>query len=97
MLYVRGDPAVLAEPQLAMVGSRNPTAAGRETARAFAGAFARAGLAVTSGLALGIDAACHEGALEAGGVTIAVLGTGLDEIYPAANAGLAERIAGTAR
>jgi DNA processing protein len=94
VLYVRGDPVLLAEPQLAMVGSRTSTAAGRETAHSFAGAFARAGLIVTSGLALGIDAACHAGALDAGGDTIAVLGTGLDEIYPAANAALAERIAG---
>ncbi len=93
VLYVRGDPAVLAEPQLAMVGSRISTPAGRETARAFAGAFARAGLVVTSGLALGIDAASHTGALDAGGDSIAVLGTGLDVIYPAANAGLADRIA----
>ena len=63
VLYVRGNPACLLEPQLAMVGSRNPTAGGRATAREFAASFARLGLAITSGLALGIDAACHEGAL----------------------------------
>lgn len=93
LLYVRGDVTALADPQLAMVGSRNPTAGGRATARDFAAFFARAGLAITSGLALGIDAACHEGALSAQGLTIAVLGCGLDEIYPPENRGLAERIA----
>jgi len=93
VLYVRGDVSVLAEPQIAMVGSRNPTAGGRDTARSFAAQFARAGLGVTSGLALGIDAASHEGALAAGGVTTAVLGCGLDRCYPPQNRGLAERIA----
>jgi DNA processing protein len=93
VLYVRGDLRVLSEPQLAMVGSRNPTAAGRATARDFAAFFARAGLTVTSGLALGIDAACHEGALAAGGPTVAVLGCGLHQIYPRNHEKLAERIA----
>ena len=95
LLYVRGDITALAEPQLAMVGSRNPTAGGRATARDFAARFARAGLSITSGLALGIDAACHEGALAAQGPTIAVLGCGLDEIYPPENRALAERITGS--
>jgi DNA processing protein len=93
VLYVLGDVSVLAEPQIAMVGSRNPTAGGRDTARAFADYFARAGLGITSGLALGIDAASHEGALAADGVTTAVLGCGLDNIYPAENRALAARIA----
>jgi DNA processing protein len=92
LLYVRGDIGVLSEPQLAMVGSRNPTAGGRSTAREFAANFSRAGLTITSGLALGIDAACHEGALGADGPTIAVLGCGLDRIYPRENEALAERI-----
>ena len=93
LLFVLGDSAALAEPQIAMVGSRNPTAGGVATARDFAAKFARAGVTVTSGLALGIDAACHEGALAGGGITIAVLGCGLDGIYPKAHEALAERIA----
>jgi DNA processing protein len=59
LLFVLGDPGALAEPQIAMVGSRNPTAGGVANARSFASKFARAGITVTSGLALGIDAACH--------------------------------------
>jgi DNA processing protein len=92
-LFVRGQVRTLADPQLAMVGSRNPTAGGRATAREFARTFARAGLTITSGLALGIDAACHEGALDADGTTIGVLGHGLDRMYPPQNAHLAERVA----
>ena len=92
MLFVRGNVSALADPQLAMVGSRNPTAGGRATARDFAAFFARAGLSITSGLALGIDTACHEGALAAQGLTVAVLACGLDEIYPPENRALAERI-----
>jgi DNA processing protein len=93
VLYVRGNAAALLEPQIAMVGSRNPTAGGRATAREFAASFARLGLTITSGLALGIDAACHEGALAGGGFTVAVLGCGLDVIYPRENTALAERVA----
>jgi DNA processing protein len=93
VLYVLGSVAALASAQLAMVGSRNPTPGGRATARAFAAWFARAGLTVTSGLALGIDAASHEGALAGGGMTVAVCGTGLDRVYPGEHAGLAARIA----
>jgi len=93
VLYVRGEVEILSEPQLAMVGSRNPTAGGRSTAREFAGFFARAGITITSGLALGIDAASHEGALAAGGPTVAVLGCGLDQIYPREHHALAERVA----
>jgi DNA processing protein len=92
VLYVLGDVRVLSEPQIAMVGSRNPTAGGLATAREFASFFARAGLTITSGLALGIDAACHEGALAANGPTVAVLGCGLDQIYPRSHKKLAERI-----
>jgi DNA processing protein len=92
-LFVGGNPDVLSLPQLAVVGSRNPTAAGGDNARQFAAHLARSGLAITSGLAIGIDAAAHRGALEAGGATIAVCGTGLDIDYPRANAGLAAEIA----
>jgi len=91
-LYVQGSVPLLSVPQLAMVGSRSPTPGGRATAREFAAWFARAHLTITSGLAVGIDAASHEGALEGGGNTIAVCGTGLDRVYPAANRALAARI-----
>lgn len=93
LLFVRGDPQLLSGPQLAVVGSRNPTHGGVENARAFSTHLARAGLGITSGLALGIDAAAHEAALDAGGVTIAVAATGLDRVYPAAHRALAHRIA----
>ena len=92
VLYVLGDAAVLAEPQIAMVGSRSCTAGGRDTARRFAAWFAKAGLTVTSGLALGIDTASHEGALQAGGASVAVLGCGLDICYPRENRRLFDRI-----
>jgi DNA processing protein len=93
VLFVRGDPVCLQRPQLAMVGSRNPTAGGRDTARAFAEHLSRCGLLITSGLALGIDAACHEGAMAAEGQTIAVCAHGLDTVYPPTHATLAARIA----
>jgi DNA processing protein len=92
-LFVRGDPAMLALPQLAIVGSRGPTPSGRETAFAFARRLANAGLAVTSGLAAGIDSAAHQGALAANGRTLAVCGTGLDRVYPRHNQSLADDIA----
>ncbi|WP_405232973.1 DNA-processing protein DprA [Lentisalinibacter salinarum] len=94
VLYVNGDPGLLSMPQLAVVGSRNPTRGGERTAFEFAAHLAASGLTITSGLASGIDAAAHEGALSAGGSTIAVLGTGIDRVYPAANRELAHRIAG---
>ncbi len=94
LLYVRGDPALLARPSLAVVGSRNATPQGRRTAADFARTLAESGLAIVSGLALGIDAAAHRGALDAGGATIAVVGTGADRLYPARNRDLALEIAG---
>lgn len=93
VLFVHGDPAVLNQPQIAMVGSRNPTPQGVENAHAFAQSFARTGLTITSGLALGIDAACHEGALAGQGHTIGVMGTGLDRVYPKRHHALAHEIA----
>ena len=93
VLFCAGDTALLERPQLAMVGARNPTTVGRETATRFAEHFSRHGLTVTSGLALGIDAASHRGALRAPGSTIAVLGNGPDQVYPAEHAALARELA----
>lgn len=92
-LWVEGrDIGFLSAPQIAIVGSRNPTRGGRETAEQFARYLSERGLTITSGLAIGIDAASHDGALAGGAGTIAVLGSGLDTIYPASNAELARRI-----
>jgi DNA processing protein len=93
VLFVRGDPGVLSSPQIAIVGSRNPSPGGREHALAFGDALARLGLTITSGLAIGIDAQAHRAALRAGCTSVAVAGNGLGRVYPAANAGLAEGIA----
>jgi DNA processing protein len=92
VLFVLGDVAKLSSVQLAMVGARRATREGCETAREFAEVFARAGITVTSGLAQGIDAASHAGALSGGGHTVAVCATGLDRVYPTQHAGLAQRI-----
>jgi DNA processing protein len=92
VLFVHGDVEVLQTPQLAMVGSRNPSSGGERTAFAFAAEMAKYGISITSGLALGIDAASHRGVLSAEGITIAVMGTGLDWIYPAKHKELAEQI-----
>ncbi|TCK16795.1 DNA protecting protein DprA [Thiogranum longum] len=94
LLYVHGDPDYLGQPQLAIVGSRNPTPSGLALAREFAAYLAEFGLTISSGLATGIDAAAHEGALEGHGSTLAVTGTGLDRVYPACHHELAHRIAG---
>jgi DNA processing protein len=93
LLFVVGDPGVLEKPQLGMVGSRRASRPGLDTAQAFARSLAGGGFVITSGLALGIDGAAHQGALEAGGGTVAVLGTGLRHIYPQRHLGLAARIA----
>lgn len=92
VLYVAGDLANLALPQVAMVGARRATRAGLDNAEAFARDLSAAGFAITSGLALGVDAAAHRGALQAEGKTIAVLGTGVDRHYPLRNLALAEQI-----
>jgi len=92
LLYAQGQVSQLQAPSLAVVGSRNPTPQGLENARAFAHHLSQAGLSVVSGLALGVDTAAHEGALEGPAGTIAVVGTGLDQVYPRRNAKLAQRI-----
>lgn len=93
LLYLHGRRELLARPGLAVVGSRNATPQGISNAEQFARAFSAAGLTIVSGLALGIDAAAHRGALEGAGSTIAVLGTGADILYPQRNRALGERIA----
>ena len=95
VLYCRGDPEVLDCCQIAVVGARAATRGGRERARNLAGELAACGLVVTSGLARGIDAAAHRGALDAGGRSVAVVATGLDRIYPQSNVGLARELAET--
>lgn len=97
LLFVRGNPHLLLQPSLAVVGARSATEGGKEDARAFAQYLARRGWTIISGLARGIDAAAHEGALQSrpdGGSTIAVLASGLDIVYPRQHAQLAEQIAG---
>lgn len=92
-LHYRGDLALLSRPAIAMVGSRRPSPYGVNAAAHLARALAGAGLAIVSGMARGIDAASHHAALDAGGATIAILGTGIDVIYPRENARLFHRIA----
>ena len=92
VLYCRGDPGVLDAPQIAIVGSRAATRGGRERARALASELATCGLVITSGLARGIDAAAHQGALDVGAPSVAVVATGPDRIYPRSNAGLAHEL-----
>jgi DNA processing protein len=91
-LFVVGDATLLWTPQIAIVGARNATAGGLDNAKTFARTFAQGGNTVTSGLAEGIDGAAHLGALDAGGKTIAVMGTGPDQVYPRRHTHLAERI-----
>ena len=93
LLYAQGRLDLLAAPALAIVGSRNPTPQGRDNARAFAQHLSRAHVSIVSGMALGIDGAAHDGGLGGPGSTIAVVGTGLDRIYPARHRALAHRIA----
>ena len=92
-LYVAGDPGLLDQPQIAIVGSRNPTPGGERNAFEFARHLAGCGLVITSGLALGIDGAAHRGALAADAPTVAVTATGLDLVYPARHRALAHQIA----
>lgn len=92
LLYAQGRIEALQAPALAIVGSRNPTPQGLENARAFSEHLARSGLVIVSGLALGIDGAAHEGALAGGGLTVGVMGTGPDRVYPARHRDLAHRV-----
>jgi DNA processing protein len=92
LLFVRGNVGLLSMPQIAIVGSRNPSNLGKQTAFEFAKSLTQHGFVITSGLALGIDAASHQGALSVGGWTIAVAGTGLDRVYPARHKELATEI-----
>lgn len=92
LLFVRGNIKMLSRPQIALVGSRNPTPLGCETAFKFARHFSIRGFTVTSGLAVGIDGAAHQGALAGAGGTIAVLGNGLDRLYPIAHHQLGHEI-----
>lgn len=92
LLYVRGDFSVLNDPQIAIVGSRNPTQGGLAAAYDFSNYLGKTGLCITSGLALGIDGKAHQGALDAGAPTIAVIATGIDRVYPARHRDLAHKI-----
>ncbi len=93
LLYAKGNIALLKRPMLAVVGSRNATAQGVRDAEAFSKSLGDAGLTIVSGLALGIDAAAHRGALATAAATVAVIGTGADRLYPARNEALARSIA----
>lgn len=92
LLFIKGDPAILSQWQLAMVGSRNPTPTGLENAREFAKQLVANNIIISSGLALGIDAASHLGALAGSGKTIAVMGTGIDQLYPKKSKNLSQII-----
>ncbi len=93
LLYITGDPNVLLQPQLAVVGSRNATAVGLKNTYSFCSSLAAGGLTITSGMALGVDGTAHKAAIEAKGTTVAVMGNGLDTVYPAKHRELAHLIA----
>lgn len=93
LLYAQGRVELMQRPSVAVVGSRNPTPQGSDNARQFSRHLSQAGITVVSGLALGIDGAAHEGALDGDGSTVAVVGTGLDRIYPPRHRELTHRIA----
>jgi DNA processing protein len=93
MLYLHGRMELLTAPSISMVGSRNPTRQGSDNAQAFAESFSSLGYTVISGLALGVDGAAHQGALKGQGATVAVIGTGLDRVYPKSHLKLAHQIA----
>ncbi|CAI8958438.1 MULTISPECIES: DNA-processing protein DprA [Pseudomonas] len=89
LLFIAGNPAILEKPQLAIVGSRRASRPALDTAAAFSRSLSRGGFVITSGLALGVDGAAHQAALDAGGQTIGVLGTGLQKLYPQRHRALA--------
>ncbi|MGY4491516.1 DNA-processing protein DprA [Pseudomonas sp. TE3610] len=93
LLFVAGDPAILEKPQLAIVGSRRASRPGLDTAAAFSRSLAKAGFVITSGLAAGVDGAAHQAALDVGGQTIGVLGTGIQKLYPQRHRALAAQMA----
>jgi len=92
LLYIKGNHSLLKDPQLAIIGSRNPTRGGTDNAYSFAKHLGQTGLCITSGLALGVDGIAHEGALDANASTIAVIATGIDRVYPALHRELAHKI-----
>ncbi len=92
LLYVRGDPALLLEAQLAVVGSRRASPAALRVAQLLSGQLTRAGLHICSGMAIGIDGAAHRGALDAGGKSVAVVATGIDRVYPRRHRELADQL-----
>ena len=92
LLFIKGNPEILSQPQIAIVGSRNPTRIGMEIAHEFAHCLSSAGITITSGFALGIDAASHRGALAGKGKTVAVFGTDIAQIYPQRHHELAKQI-----
>ncbi len=92
LLYVHGNLSILRDPQLSIVGSRNPTQSGHNNAYEFAKYLGQTGLCITSGLALGVDGAAHQGAIDGNGPTIAIIATGIDRVYPAKHRELAHKI-----
>ena len=92
VLFAHGNILRLEQPQLAIIGSRNASVHGTDNAQRFARCLAAGGFGITSGLALGIDTAAHQGTLDANGYTVAVMGTGMQRVYPARNRALAEQI-----
>lgn len=92
LLFVEGNPTILERPQLAIVGSRRASRPGLDTAAAFSRSLASVGFVITSGLALGVDGAAHQAALDVGGATVGVLGTGLEKFYPQRNRRLADEM-----
>ena len=93
LLFIAGDPAILEKPQLAIVGSRRASRPGLDTAAAFSRSLAAAGFVITSGLAAGVDGVAHQAALDVGGLTIGVLGTGIQKLYPQKHKALAAQMA----